>query len=165
MLSNVKNNSVLPINQRFLTQSRLTSSDFSEEKILTIIRASNILKAHGHDDISIRIIKICGKSLLKPLILLFQNSAKLSYFPDIWKRSNIIPVHEKNDQQLVKNYRPISLLPIFGKSFEQIIFNKVYDFLLEKRLLNPNQFGFRRSDSCINQLLAITHEIFEVFLL
>ena len=34
---------------------------------------------------------------------------------------------------------------------------------MEKRLLNPNQFGFRRSDSCINQLLAITHEIFEVF--
>ena len=101
LLSNVKNNSVLPISQTFLTQSRLTSLDFSEEKILAIIRASNILKAHGHDDISIRIIKICGKS---PLILLFQNSAKLSYFPEIWKSSNIIPVHEKNDKQLVKNY-------------------------------------------------------------
>ena len=92
----LKNNSVLPINQTFLTQSRLTSLDFSEEEILKIIRALNIHKAHGHDDISIRMIKICDKSLLKPLILLFQNSAKLSYFPDIWKRSNIIPVHKKH---------------------------------------------------------------------
>ena len=100
-------------------------------------------------------IKICDKSLLKPLILLFQNSAKLSYFPDIWKRSNIIPVHKKNDKQLVENYRPISLLPIFGKSFEKIIFNKIYHFLLEDRLLNPNQSGFRSSDFSINQLLAI----------
>ena len=70
-------------------------------------------KVHGHDNISIWIIKICNRSLLKPLILLFQNSAKISYFPDIWKRSNIIPVHKKNDKQLVENYRPISLLPIF----------------------------------------------------
>ena len=34
---------------------------------------------------------------------------------------------------------------------------------MEDRLLNPNQSGFCPSDSCINQLLAITHEIFEVF--
>ena len=71
-------------------------------------------------------------------------------------------MHKKNDKQLVRNYRPISLLPIFGKIFEKIIFNKIYH-LLEERLLNPNQSSFRQSDSCINQLLAITHEIFEAF--
>ena len=135
----------------------------NEEEILKIIRALNIDKADGHDDISIRMIKICDKSLLKPLILLFQNSAKLSYFLDIWKRSNIIPVHKKNDKRLVENYRPISLLPIFGKIFEKIIFNKIYHFLLEERLLNPNHSGFRLSDSCINQLPGITHEIFKAF--
>ena len=43
-------------------------------------------------------IKICDKSLLKPLILLFENSIKDSCYPDIWKRSNIIPVHKKNDK-------------------------------------------------------------------
>ena len=72
----LKSSSVLPINQTFLTQSRLTSLDFNEEEILKIIRALNIHKAHGHDDISIRMIKICDRSLLEPLIFLFQNSAK-----------------------------------------------------------------------------------------
>ena len=109
-------------------------------------------------------IKICDKSLLKPLILLFQNSAKLSYFQDIWKRCNIITVHKKNDKQLVESYRPISLLPIFGKKCEKIIFNKMYHFLLEERLLNLNQSGFRPSDSCMNQLLAPTLEVRSVFL-
>ena len=108
-------------------------------------------------------INICDKSLLKPLILLFQNSAKLSYYPDTWKRSNFIPVHKKNDKQFVENYRPISFLPIFGKIFEKIIFNKIYHRLLEERLLNPNQSGFFPSASCINQLLPNTHKIFEVF--
>ena len=49
------------------------------------------------------------------------------------------------------------------KNFEKMMFSKIYDFLLEEKLLNPNQSGFRPSDSCINQLLATIHEIFEAF--
>ena len=50
-----KNDRVLPVNQMFQTQSRLSSLDFNEDKILKIIRALNIYKAHGYDDITIRI--------------------------------------------------------------------------------------------------------------
>ena len=52
---------------------------------------------------------------------------------------------------------------LFGKLFEKIIFNRIYNFLLQEELINPNQSGFRPSDSCVYQLIAITHEIFEVF--
>ena len=159
----LKNNSMLPTNQIFLTQARQGSLDFNEGEILKIIRNLNINKVHGHDEISIRMIKICDKSLLKPLIILFENSIKSSCYPDIWKKSNVIPAHKKNDKRLVNNYRPISLLPIFGKIFEKIIFHIIYNFLLKEELLNPSQSGFRPWDSCINQLLAITHEIFEAF--
>ena len=47
--------------------------------------------------------------------------------------------------------------------FEKIIFNRIYNFLLEEELLNSNQSGFCPSDTCVNQLLVITHEIFEAF--
>ena len=47
----LKNNSVLPINQNFLIQSRMVSLNFNEDEILKIIRALNIHKAHGYDDI------------------------------------------------------------------------------------------------------------------
>ena len=70
----LKNNSVTPKSQIFLTQSRLSTLDFNEEELIKIIRNLNVHKAHGHDDISIRMIKMCGKSILKPLILLFENS-------------------------------------------------------------------------------------------
>ena len=79
------------------------------------------------------------------------------------EKSNIIPVHKKNDKQLVNNYRPISLLPIIGKIFEKIVFNRIYNFLADENILNHNQSGFRLSNSCVNQLLSITHEIFEAF--
>ena len=85
----------------------------------------------------------------------FQNPTKLSYYPDIWKKSNIIPVHKKNNKQLVENYRPTFILLISSN------FNRIYRFLLEEWLLNPNQFGFCSFDFCINQLLAITNEIFQ----
>ena len=136
----------------FLTQARPGSLDFNDGEILKIEIALNVNKAYSHDDISIRMIKIYDKSLLKTLIILFENSTKSSCYQDIWKKSNIIPVHKKNE-----------MLPIFGKIFEKIIFNRIYDFLLKEGLLNPNQSGFHPSDSCINQLLAITHEIFEAF--
>ena len=158
----LKKDKVLRVNQIFLTQSWLSSLHLSKGGILKI-RASNIYETHGYDDISIRMIKICDKSLKKLLVILFKNSTKSSYYPNIWKRCNIIPVHKKNDKQLVNNYRSISLLHIFRNICEKIIFNRIYNFLLEEKLLNPNQSGFCPSDSCVNQLRTITHEIFEAF--
>ena len=69
----LKNNSVLPTNQLFVTQVRL-SLNFNEGHIFKIIRVLNINKAHGHDDMSIRMIKIYDESILKPLFVLFKNS-------------------------------------------------------------------------------------------
>ena len=106
--------------------------------------------------------KTCDKSLLKPLIILFRNSTRSSHYPDIWKKCNIIPVHKKNDKQLVKNADQY-LLPISRKLFAKIMFNRIYNFLLQEELINPNQSCFCPSDYCVNQLIAITHKIFEAF--
>ena len=127
----LKNDSKLSSNQIYLTQWRLGSLNFNEDEIRKSIIALNSYKAHGYDDISIRMIKSCDKLLVKPLIILFKNSTKSSRYTDIWERSNIIPVHKKNDKQLVINYRPISLLPIFRKVFNKIIFSKIYCFLFD----------------------------------
>ena len=102
LLSNatLKNDSIPPTNQIILTESRICSLDFNEDEILKIIKDLNIHKAHSHDDISIRMIKICAKLLLKPLFLLFHNSINSSCCSDIWKRSNTISVHKEICKQL-----------------------------------------------------------------
>ena len=63
----------------------------------------------------------------------------------------------------MKNCRPVSLLPICGKIFERLIYNELFNFLLRINLISPNQSGFKPGDSCINQLLSITHEIYNSF--
>ena len=67
------------------------------------------------------------------------------------------------DKQILKNYRPVSLLPICGKIFERLIFNELLNFLLENNLILPNQSGFKPGDSCINQLLSKTNETYNSF--
>ena len=84
-------------------------------------------------------------------------------FPLEWKKVNIVPVHKKGDKQSLKNYRPVSLLPICDKILERLIFNEMFRFLIEDNLILSNQSDFKPGDSCINQLLSITHEIYKSF--
>ena len=49
------------------------------------------------------------------------------------------------------------------KFLKKIIFNRIYNLHLEERILNPDQLCFRLSDSYVDQLIAITYEIFEAF--
>ena len=107
-------------------------------------------------------IKMCDFSLVKPLKLIFENCLSQGIFPEVWKRANIVPVHKKNEKNPKANYHPISLLPIFGKVLEKLIFDSLYSNLTAEGFLNPDQSGFRPCDSTINQFLSITHSIFEV---
>ena len=63
-------------------------------------------------------------------------------FPDDWKRNNVVPVHKKEDKNLIKNYRPISLLPIFSKILERLIFNSIFNYFIENKLFTECQSGF-----------------------
>ena len=146
-----------------LTQETLGTCIITEEIILNLIRSLNPNKAHGWDEISIRMILICDSSIVSPLKIIFQNCPDRGIFPKIWKKGNIVPIHKKSSKQLLKNYRPVSLLPVFGKIFEKVIYSSIYEFLEKNSLLSAKQSGFRPGDSTTNQLLAITHEIFSSF--
>ena len=63
----IPNNSTLPSIQSFETSNRLSTVDTDSKKILKLIQSLNSNKAHGHDGISIRMLKICGPSVIKPL--------------------------------------------------------------------------------------------------
>ena len=63
----------------------------------------------------------------------------------------------------MENYRPVSLLPICGKISEPLIYNSLFEFVIANELISSNQSGLKPSDSCINQLLSITHENYKSF--
>ena len=106
-------------------------------------------------------IKICSKSLVVPLKVIFKLSLKNGRFPEICK--NVVPVHKKEDKSLLKDYRPISLLPIFSKIFERVIYNFLFNKFQSNKHFTSSQSGFLPGDSCIAQLLSIIHEIQTAF--
>ena len=141
------------------TDKRLLSLKINENDILSIIKSLNSNKAHGWDKLSIKMVKMCDKTLVYLLKLIFRASIQEGVFLGCWKKVNVVPIHKKESKNLLKIYRPISLLPIFGKIYKRIIFKELFNHLNQNQLFTKCQFGFLPGDSCISQLLSIVHEI------
>ena len=115
-------------------------------------------KAHEWDDISIRMMKLCGKS-----VVLSQMTGK---------KSTIVPEHKIENKDVIKSYQPISLLPIFSKIYERLIFNSIFNYFIKNNcLLKVNLAScpvihvflnyYQKLTKFINRLSVIQHLIKE----
>ena len=86
----------------YRTRSRIKCFHVTENDILAIIKTLDPNKAHGCNNISINIIKICSQSLTLPLKIIFKHSLKKGKFQKIWKKANVVPPHKREDKMLVK---------------------------------------------------------------
>ena len=98
----IKNSSVLPSVLFKRTENVISSINFGSDDIAKIFQKLDPNKAHGHDMISIRMLKICGNSIYKPLQLIFRSCIKNGKFPSEWKKANVVPVHKKGKNKLWK---------------------------------------------------------------
>ena len=96
---------------------------------------------------------------MEPVTYICYLSLKINTFPADWKVHKICPIPKKGDLCLVKNYRPISLLPILSKVLESIVYKKIIDFIRPQ--LNNHQFGFLKNRSCLSEMLAFFSNIFQ----
>ena len=158
----IQNSSMLP-SFEYKTNTRIDTVTFSEHNILSIIRSLNQNMAHGWDNVSTRMIQVCDDSIILPLEIIFKTALNSGIYPDQWKKANVVPVHKKDSKNLLKSYRPISLLPICGNIFEKCIYESLYTYFESNSIISPCQSGFRKEDSCVSQLLSITHNIFSNF--
>ena len=96
--------SELPLNLHFTNEKRLNTVNVPNNDIEKIIQNLDPNKARGHYKISIRMRKICGKSICKPLQFIFNQCIDTGSFPLEWKIGNVVPIHKKGDKQCLKNY-------------------------------------------------------------
>ena len=66
------------------------------------------------------------------------------------RKANVVPLYEQGDYECVKNYRSVSVLPVFSKIFEKLIYNAMFKQFLDNILISSNQSGLKPGDSCIN---------------
>jgi len=137
----------------------LTFTPISADQIIKIITGLNNKTTSGFDRISTKLLKDIKIELSEPLKLIINQSLKAGIFPQKLKIAKVIPVYKREDERLLTNYRPISLLPSISKVFEKIIFNQLHTHFKYKQLYFSSQYGFRELHSTELATLEIADKI------
>ena len=122
-----------------------------------------INKSPGYDDISFNGLKKCFRSLCEPLKYLLNLSIEKGIFPDDLKIAKVTPIYKTVDKSDLSNYRPISVLSCFTKIPEQIMYNHLYQYLTENKILYPMQFGSQTCHSTEHAIVQLVDQILESF--
>ena len=104
-------------------------------------------KAAGFDDLSSNIIIDAYNSLKNILFHIFKISIKQGIFPNSLKIAKVTPTFKSGAKDNVNNYCPISILRVFSKVLERIMYNRIYNHLDSKGPLYETQFGFQINNS------------------
>ncbi len=121
---------------------------------------STLYKAVGPYSIPIKSVKASTKNVMaKPLEILFNTSFSTGIVPEKVELAKVLPVFKKGHHSNLNNYRPISLLSVFNKLLEKLMYNRLIAYLQKKNVLYDKQFGFRSQNSTEHAILTITDKI------
>jgi len=142
--------------------SDFSFSEVSEHEVALVISRLKENSATGFDDISSKVIKRTP-GLIKPLHYLVNLMITAHYFPDLLKVARVVVVYKSGARNEAGNYRPISVLSVFSKIFESLLYSELYSYIEDNRLLSTFQYGFRRGYSTEQALLKIKENILYSF--
>ena len=75
------------------------------------------------------------------------------------KIANVVPIYKNSAENLFTNYRPVSILPVFSKILETLMYRRFLAFINKHKLLYDYQFGFREKFSTAMALITIVDKI------
>ena len=144
----------------FISQIQPNEKDFyfhptTPEEVKFYIQS--LRKNGGLYDITRRFLIICDNHATEIISKLFNLCIEQRTFPECLKTAVINPIYKKGNRNLIKNYRPISILTNISKIFETLIYNRLQSFFQENQLLSYKQFGYRKNsdtEQAIFELIA-----------
>ena len=129
-------------------------------KIFSRLKSSS---SCGVDELGSCVLKLV-KNEITPVLTHIVNLSISNYsFPSKWNKAKVIPLHKKDEILYPKNYRPVSLLPVFSKVLERCIFLQMVRYLEENNLLHPSHHGFRAKHSTSTALIQMFDSWIEAF--
>lgn len=159
---NIRSNSP-SLSSRCPKQKRSTSSMamFSPdaEDIERVLLSLKSNCAQGWDGISSDLLKK-HKHLFVPLLVhICSSSFEAGIFPEVFKRSIVLPCYKSGERDRVENYRPISILPSMSKIVEKLMNKNLSSYLENNKLLSEHQYGFRARKSTTDAVENLTNTI------
>ena len=120
-------------------------------------------KAYGLYSCPVSILKLSSHIISQPLAQIFNVSVSSGSFPAKLKTAKVVPVFKSGDESKPGNYRPISLLSIFNRIFEKLVYKRLIKFVNKHNILYSSQYGFRSRHSTQHATLEILNDILSNF--
>ena len=131
----------------------------TEAEIGNIIHNFKNKTSTDTDNLCMDFIKKIAEHITKPITYLCNRIFIDGKFPSRLKSAKIKPLYKSGIKSSFSNYRPISLLPQLSKIIEKAIQIRLVQFIEKHKLLNKNQFGFRKNKSTVDALALLTDKI------
>ena len=132
----------------------------TENEICKII-GSLIDSAAGWDGLKSSMIKHIKESITVPLVHICNRSFVTGIFPSELKIANVVSIYKSGDEMVFSNYRPVSVLPIFSKLLERLVYNRLISHINDNKLLYEYQFGFQKGKSTHLAIMMLVDKITE----
>lgn len=111
-------------------------------------------KACGGDAIPNEALKATVDVLADSLARIYTSCAEKGYFPKIWKVAKVVWLPKPKG-----GYRPISLLPAFGRVFDKILDTRIKDWMEKTGAVSNRQHGFREGRDTIGAVKSVLQDI------
>ena len=98
-------------------------------EISDIISTLGSGKSLGPNSIPMKILKSLSPLISSPLSQIINESFQSGIFAGKMKFATVIPLFKKGCPLTASNYRPISLLSVFSKITEKVMYERLYKFL------------------------------------
>ena len=155
--NNVQNINVDPMTFVTPTESSFHFSCISVQETFDALNQLNLRKSPGLDGISAKLLKDTSDVIAQPLANIFNLSLQTAIFPDEWKIAKVSPVFKEGNKTDCGNYRPISVISVVAKLFEEL-YNQLRTFIADNSILVEQQSGFRSQHSTETALIGSTNE-------
>jgi len=146
-----------PLHSELIFDDVILDMEITETEISNAISTLKDKVAVGIDGVPDILLKKCSGYLLRPLMILFNQSVNEGYVPKIWKKSFVIPVFKSGDRADISNYRPITIMGSIAKILDAIMAQK----LSQRYLMHiiAQQHGFVKGRSTLTNLLVYSDYI------
>lgn len=132
-----------------------------KDDVEKLVKKINVDKSSGLEGVNSRVLKDALLLLVEELTTIFRNSLREGIFPDSWSCGLLVPIPKKGNLKSIKNWRPITLLPLPGKLLEKIVHKYLSAHLERESVLCATQFGFRPGRGTSDAVFNVVKDLYE----
>ena len=153
-------NSLNPMQYVKSTLNSISIPIISESEVVAAIK-SLMNSSAGYDEVPVRILKQNINIFIKPLTRLIISSIREDIFPDQLKIAKVVPIFKVTDKHCMENYRSISVLSVYSKILEKVMYNNLIEFITKNEVLHKHQFRLRKQHSTNPAVISLVEKLYD----